>query len=101
MSGDIEGVNDQINGDGGFQQPLEAPFFELEERTKWSFYRAIIAEFVGTFLFLYVTILTVVGYKSQNDLTKNPDVAGLASLALRGLWRNDIYLCLQYRWYIW
>ncbi|KAK4766310.1 hypothetical protein SAY87_007952 [Trapa incisa] len=31
---------------------------------KWSFYRAIIAEFVTTLLFLYVTVLTVIGYKS-------------------------------------
>ncbi|KAG5582976.1 hypothetical protein H5410_053603 [Solanum commersonii] len=29
--------------------------------------RAIIAEFIATLLFLYITVLTVIGYKSQSD----------------------------------
>ena len=35
------------------------------ELGKWSFYRALIAEFIATLLFLYITVLTVIGYKSQ------------------------------------
>ncbi|GKB44635.1 plasma membrane intrinsic protein subtype 2 aquaporin, partial [Tanacetum coccineum] len=42
-----------------------AKFFDSKELTKWSFYRALIAEFIATLLFLYITVLTVIGYKSQ------------------------------------
>ncbi|XP_039159565.1 aquaporin PIP2-7-like [Eucalyptus grandis] len=31
----------------------------------WSFYRALIAEFIATLLFLYVTVATVIGHKKQ------------------------------------
>ncbi|KAL7594322.1 aquaporin PIP2-1 [Lactuca sativa] len=71
-----EGINDQRDrasaGDRDYQQPLAAPLIEAAELAKWSFYRAIIAEFVATGLFLYITVSTVIGYKrSQNDSTKN------------------------------
>lgn len=49
-----------------YQDPPPAPFIDPDELTKWSFYRAIIAEFVATLLFLYITVLTVIGYKSQS-----------------------------------
>ncbi|KAL2533654.1 Aquaporin PIP2-1 [Abeliophyllum distichum] len=49
-----------------YQDPPPAPFIDPEELTKWSFYRAIIAEFIATLLFLYITVLTVIGYKSQS-----------------------------------
>ncbi|CAI9766317.1 unnamed protein product [Fraxinus pennsylvanica] len=49
-----------------YQDPPPAPLIDPEELTKWSFYRAIIAEFVATLLFLYITVLTVIGYKSQS-----------------------------------
>ncbi|KVI05007.1 aquaporin PIP2-2-like [Cynara cardunculus var. scolymus] len=45
-------------------------FIDSTELTKWSFYRALVAEFVATLLFLYITILTVIGYKSQTDKDK-------------------------------
>ncbi|KAJ0605566.1 putative major intrinsic protein [Helianthus annuus] len=60
-----EGVRDQENRD--YQQPLAAPLIEPMELAKWSFYRAIMAEFVATFLFLYITVLTIIGYKNRND----------------------------------
>ncbi|KAJ0511036.1 putative major intrinsic protein [Helianthus annuus] len=44
-----------------YHDPPPAPLFDAEELTKWSFYRALIAEFVATLLFLYVTVLTVIG----------------------------------------
>lgn len=47
-----------------------------EELTQWSFYRALIAEFIATLLFLYITVLTVIGYKSQTDPAKNADQCG-------------------------
>ncbi|KAK1357401.1 Plasma membrane intrinsic protein subtype 2 aquaporin [Heracleum sosnowskyi] len=45
---------------------LVAAFIGTDELTKWSFYRALIAEFIATLLFLYITVLTVIGYKSQS-----------------------------------
>ncbi|CAM6074759.1 unnamed protein product [Sphagnum tenellum] len=38
-----------------------SPFFDAVELRKWSFYRAGVAEFVASFLFLYITIQTVMG----------------------------------------
>ncbi|KAG2723864.1 hypothetical protein I3760_02G190700 [Carya illinoinensis] len=42
-----------------YTEPPPAPLFEPGELASWSFYRAGIAEFIATFLFLYITILTV------------------------------------------
>ncbi|GLT70131.1 hypothetical protein SLA2020_422280 [Shorea laevis] len=50
-----------------YQDPPPAPLFDTLELCKWSFYRAVIAEFVATLLFLYITILTVIGYKSVSS----------------------------------
>ncbi|KAL8135964.1 hypothetical protein AgCh_010544 [Apium graveolens] len=50
-----------------YQDPPPVDFFDAEELGSWSFYRAIIAEFVATLLFLYITVLTVIGYKSQSE----------------------------------
>lgn len=50
-----------------YEDPPAAQLFDSEELTKWSFYRAIIAEFIATLLFLYITVLTVIGYKSQTE----------------------------------
>ncbi|XP_022145561.1 aquaporin PIP2-3-like [Momordica charantia] len=71
----------EIGGPGAasrkdYFEPLPAPVIDMEEFTKWSFYRAIIAEFVATLLFLYVTILTVIGYKTQTDLLRGGSVCG-------------------------
>ncbi|KAL2345053.1 hypothetical protein Fmac_006338 [Flemingia macrophylla] len=55
-----------------YQDPPPAPFFNPVELRKWSFYRALIAEFVATLLFLYVTILTVIGYNHQTDGGTDP-----------------------------
>jgi aquaporin PIP len=54
-----------------YHDPPPAPLVDFEELFKWSFYRAIIAEFIATLLFLYVTVLTVIGYKSQTDPAHN------------------------------
>ncbi|KAF8042488.1 hypothetical protein BT93_A0960 [Corymbia citriodora subsp. variegata] len=68
-------------GHGSFQSkdyhdPPPAPLVDAEELGKWSFYRAIIAEFIATLLFLYITVLTVIGYKSQVDTTNGGDQCG-------------------------
>ncbi|XP_004304426.1 PREDICTED: aquaporin PIP2-1-like [Fragaria vesca subsp. vesca] len=59
-----------------YQDPPPTPLIDPEEFGKWSFYRAIIAEFVATLLFLYITVLTVIGYKSQSDTLKGGDQCG-------------------------
>ena len=53
--------------DKDYKEPPPAPLFEPGELTSWSFYRARIAEFMATFLFLYITILTVMGVVKFNS----------------------------------
>ncbi|GAV64683.1 MIP domain-containing protein, partial [Cephalotus follicularis] len=76
MAKDIE-----VGGSGEFHakdyhDPPPAPLIDTEEFTRWSFYRAIIAEFVATLLFLYITVLTVIGYKSQTNANNGDDDCG-------------------------
>ena len=54
-------IGTAAQGDKDYKEPPPAPLFEPGELKSWSFYRAGIAEFVATFLFLYITILTVMG----------------------------------------
>ncbi|XP_043702195.1 probable aquaporin PIP2-5 [Telopea speciosissima] len=56
-----------------YHDPPPEPFFNCDELTKWSFYRALIAEFVASVLFLYIGTLTIIGYKNQSDPTKTTD----------------------------
>ena len=74
MTKDYEAGTDYTTKD--YQDPPPAPLFDAVELTKWSFYRAIIAEFIATLLFLYITVLTVIGYKSQIDPARSSDVCG-------------------------
>ncbi|GFP89138.1 probable aquaporin pip2-1 [Phtheirospermum japonicum] len=67
MGKDIEvGGSECATATRDYQDPPLAPLIDPEELGQWSFYRAIIAEFIATLLFLYVTVLTVIGYKSQS-----------------------------------
>ncbi|KQK16443.1 aquaporin PIP2-6 [Brachypodium distachyon] len=50
-----------------YSDPPPAPLIDIDELGKWSLYRAVIAEFVATLLFLYITVATVIGYKHQTD----------------------------------
>ncbi|CAL0326800.1 unnamed protein product [Lupinus luteus] len=59
-----------------YYDPPPAPFFDAKELSKWSFYRALIAEFVATLLFLYITILTVIGHNTQTDPAHGGDACG-------------------------
>lgn len=59
-----------------YHDPPPAPLVDVDELTKWSFYRAAIAEFIATLLFLYITVLTVIGYKSQSDTAHGGDECG-------------------------
>jgi aquaporin PIP len=63
-----------------YHDPPPAPLFDAKELASWSFYRAIIAEFVATLLFLYITVLTVIGYKTQSakDPCNGVGILGIA-----------------------
>lgn len=62
-----------------YVDPPPAPLFDIEELSLWSFYRAVIAEFVATLLFLYITIATVIGYnKLADDPCKTVGLLGVA-----------------------
>ena len=62
-----------------YQDPAPVPIFHVVELSQWSFYRALIAEFIATLLFLYVTVLTVIGYKSHvRDACGGLDHLGIA-----------------------
>lgn len=61
-----------------YKEPPPAPLFEPGELTSWSFYRAGIAEFVATFLFLYITILTVMGVLKAPNKCASVGIQGIA-----------------------
>ncbi|KAM2913687.1 hypothetical protein COP2_044310 [Malus domestica] len=68
MAKDIEGAEHGEFATKDYQDPPPTPLFDAEELTKWLFYRAVITEFIATILFLYITVLTVIGYKSQSEV---------------------------------
>ncbi|CAI9764209.1 unnamed protein product [Fraxinus pennsylvanica] len=55
-----------------------APLFEPGELQSWSFWRAGIAEFMATFLFLYITILTVMGVSRSGSKCASVGIQGIA-----------------------
>ncbi|XAR59968.1 hypothetical protein NMG60_11033168 [Bertholletia excelsa] len=67
-----------------YQDPPPAALIDAEELAKWSLYRAAIAEFIATLLFLYITVLTVIGYKSQTDPNK-PGVDECGGVGILGI----------------
>ncbi|VAI46989.1 unnamed protein product [Triticum turgidum subsp. durum] len=68
-----------------YSDPPPAPIVDFEELTKWSLYRAVIAEFVATLLFLYITVATVIGYKHQSDPTVNTTDAACSGVGILGI----------------
>ncbi|RZC83621.1 hypothetical protein C5167_046405 [Papaver somniferum] len=72
-----------------YHDPPPTPFFDADELKKWSFYRAIIAEFVATLLFLYITVLTVIGYKAQSE---TDDCGGVGILGIAWAFGGMIFV---------
>lgn len=70
MTKDVEVAEHGSFSGKDYHEPPPVALIDPDELTKWSFYRALIAEFIATLLFLYITVLTVIGYKSQTDHTK-------------------------------
>ncbi|CAN1304698.1 Aquaporin PIP2-2 [Linum perenne] len=83
MAKDVEGQGHEFQTKD-YQDPPPAPLIDAEELTQWSLYRAVIAEFIATLLFLYITVLTVIGYKSQVDPTK-PNVDPCGGVGILGI----------------
>ncbi|KAF2322719.1 hypothetical protein GH714_029462 [Hevea brasiliensis] len=61
-----------------YVDPPPAPLIDVAELKLWSFYRALIAEFIATLLFLYITVATVIGYKKQADPCGGVGLLGIA-----------------------
>ncbi|MDK0764193.1 aquaporin, partial [Clostridium perfringens] len=68
-----------------YSDPPPASLIDAEELTKWSLYRAVIAEFVATLLFLYITVATVIGYKHQSDPNVNATDAACSGVGILGI----------------
>lgn len=64
--------------DKDYKEPPPAPLFEPGELQSWSFWRAGIAEFVATFLFLYITVLTVMGVSRSPNKCATVGIQGIA-----------------------
>nr|CAB3454090.1 unnamed protein product [Digitaria exilis]CAB3457739.1 unnamed protein product [Digitaria exilis] len=62
----IESAEAAAEAKAPYWDPPPAPLLDTSELTKWSLYRALIAEFMATLIFLYVSIATVIGYKTQS-----------------------------------
>jgi len=61
-----------------YTDPPPAALIETSEFKLWSFYRALIAEFVATLLFLYITIATVIGHSRTSTNCGSVGVLGIA-----------------------
>ncbi|ESQ53604.1 hypothetical protein EUTSA_v10025940mg [Eutrema salsugineum] len=61
-----------------YVDPPPAPLLDMAELKSWSFYRALIAEFIATLLFLYVTVATVIGHKKQTGPCDGVGLLGIA-----------------------
>lgn len=64
--------------DKDYKEPEAVPFFEAAELCCWSFYRAAIAEFVATFLFLYISLMTVIQVSKSQNKCSSVGVQGIA-----------------------
>lgn len=61
-----------------YVDPPPAPLIDMAELKLWSFYRALIAEFIATVLFLYITVATVIGHKKQTGPCDGVGLLGIA-----------------------
>lgn len=65
-------------GELDYVDPPAAPLLDYTELRKWSFYRAIIAEFMATLLFLYIVVATVIGQVKQENKCDGVGTLGIA-----------------------
>lgn len=72
------GTAAQSQDEKDYTEPPPAPLFEPGELTSWLFYRAGIAEFMATFLFLYISILTIMGIAKSPTKCSTVGIQGIA-----------------------
>ncbi|KAI3913992.1 hypothetical protein MKW98_010804 [Papaver atlanticum] len=79
MTKDVAHHEEGVHHSGrDYVDPPPAPLFDMGELKLWSFYRALIAEFIATLLFLYVTVATVIGHKKQTVECGGVGLLGIA-----------------------
>jgi len=61
-----------------YNDPCPSPIFDINEFRLWSFYRAIIAEFVATFLFIYVIVSTIIEQANEKNPCSGVGTLGIA-----------------------
>ncbi|KAK8511501.1 hypothetical protein V6N13_024134 [Hibiscus sabdariffa] len=66
------------NSGKDYVDPPPARLLDMEELKSWSFYRALLAEFVATLLFLYILVATVIGDKKQTNPCNGVGLLGIA-----------------------
>ncbi|GAB2286825.1 Aquaporin PIP2-7 [Dionaea muscipula] len=64
-----------------YHDPPPAPLIDPVELGKWSFYRALIAEFIATLLLLYIGVRTVIGQSVSTDAANPCGGVGLLGIA--------------------
>ncbi|CAA6655263.1 unnamed protein product [Spirodela intermedia] len=74
------------NGQGAEHHGSEFTAKDYTDPPPWSFYRALIAEFIATLLFLYVTVATVIGHKASTDPNKvSTEVVSCGGVGILGI----------------
>nr|XP_009802787.1 PREDICTED: aquaporin PIP1-1-like [Nicotiana sylvestris] len=73
-----QAIGTAAQSDKDYTEPPPVPLFEAGELMSWSFYRAGIAEFMATFLFLYITILTVMGVSKSESKCSTVGIQDIA-----------------------
>ncbi|KAE8705018.1 Aquaporin PIP2-4 [Hibiscus syriacus] len=66
------------NSGKDYVDPPPARLLDMEELKSWSFYRALLAEFVATLLFLYILVATVIGHNQQTGPCDGVGLLGIA-----------------------
>lgn len=61
-----------------YVEPAPVAMFEMGELLTWSFYRAVIAEFVATLVFLYIIVAIIIGHKKQDEPCDGVGLLGIS-----------------------
>lgn len=85
-----EGQSHQHGKD--YVDPPPAPLFDMGELKLWSFYRALIAEFIATLLFLYVTVATVIGEMAAQKNAAATPCGGVGVLGIAWAFGGMIFV---------
>ncbi|KAJ8900524.1 hypothetical protein K2173_025301 [Erythroxylum novogranatense] len=82
--------HDDDDHEKDYEEPVPHPLYEAREYKSWSFWRAGIAEFMATFMFLYITVMTVVGVKTSPSKCDSVGTLGI-SWAFGGMIFSLVY----------